>query len=77
MNTETGLTVAQFCKLAGMDRREWELIKAQGRGPTTTRVNGRVMIASEAMNDWLKNNAAFRPSATSTPPQFSRRQETP
>jgi hypothetical protein len=47
-------TVREFCELMKISRRHFDLLKAQGLGPTITRVGGRIMIAKDAAAEWLK-----------------------
>ena len=60
------LTVAQFCDRTGLTRRDWDLLKAQGRGPATTKVGSRIMITVQAEDDWLKRQERVSQSAPVT-----------
>jgi hypothetical protein len=48
-------TVKEFCELLRISPRYWALLRAQGRGPTITRVNGRIVISADAITEWLKS----------------------
>jgi hypothetical protein len=48
-------TVREFCEWLKISRRHFDLLKAQGLGPTITRVDGRIMITKQAATEWLKS----------------------
>jgi hypothetical protein len=49
-------TVREFCEWVKISRRHFDLLKAQGIGPTITRVDGRIMITKDSTAEWLKSH---------------------
>jgi hypothetical protein len=47
-------SIKEFCELAKISTRQFNILKAQGLGPDLVRLGRSVRITDEAANDWLK-----------------------
>lgn len=52
------LTVAEFCRLAGISRSTWHKLKRNRMTPAIVTVGGIQRIRQEAVEEWLAENEA-------------------
>jgi hypothetical protein len=51
-------TIVQFCEVAKISRRLFDVLKAQGRGPHLTRVGRHIFISQETAKEWIEGRGA-------------------